>query len=165
MPSNFLENVHIVHCAPSGVCAAAEDFNAAGTMSDIISMKNAETCVFFIITLANLGGNSAISVQACDDVSATNTSNITFNVREISVGAATGGDTHGTISTNVALYTTTTAANYIYAIEVNQGALMASGYEFVRLVLPETTNAAIDGCYFALLTDLRYKPLTATQLS
>ena len=114
----------------------------AGTVySDIVSMSGHNVCQFIIYKGVGATGTSTVTVEACDDVSASNVSAVTFRH-----AAITSGDTHGTYTTDTtAGFTTTAGSSQIYKIDVDAQALAASGYEFVRLKMVEVANDPVLG--------------------
>ncbi|MBT8489649.1 MAG: hypothetical protein KJN62_01235, partial [Deltaproteobacteria bacterium] len=104
----FLEYSHIVHAAPAAIIAANEDIYNGGIASDVISMANAESCVFMIIQNAGVTGSASVQIFACSTVTPTATSAISFKYKRI-----TSGDTHGA-TTETKLLRTTAGADQIY---------------------------------------------------
>lgn len=150
---NFKQINHVIP-----VLAPVADYGAGGFNTDIVSMKNAEHCAFLVTMGANAGGAQTFTVDACDDVSASNTTAIPFYY-SILLGTADPVSTD--VWSDVALATAagvlmTTAAYQTYLIEVNASQVMNTGYEFVRLTGAETTNAAITGGVLAILSGLRH---------
>ncbi len=159
--SSFLETSHVVHCAPSGIIAANEDIFNGDPTTDIISMKNAGSCVFVIVKNAGAVGTATITIESCDDTSASTATAIAYTYRAI-----TTTDTQGAVTAATSAgFTTATTANMIYVIEVNARDLV-DGDSYVRMVCTEVANAEVDGAIFSFLTDLRYQEdALATQLT
>lgn len=148
---SFLHRTHPV-AVTNAMIAAAEDIFNGDPASDVISMKDATNAVFIITTLANAGGNAAITVLACDDTTPSNTAAIPFSYR-----LCTAPDTLGAITrATVTGFTTSTSANITYTIEVDEADLNASGYSYVQLKCTEDTNAAVDGSICGFLTGLTF---------
>lgn len=135
----FLEHVHMVNGVTSAQQAAGEDMYNGGIASDVVSMKNAESAVFIIKQLAGVTGAASVQIFACDDVTPTNTSAISFYYKTV-----TSADTHGA-TTETKLLATTAGANQTIMIEVPAAKLAEVGYEFVQLDITEKTNDAVDG--------------------
>ena len=155
MKTNFLELNKVIHCAPSAVIAANEDFYdgaaAALIASDVISMANADGAVFVLIQNANAGGNSSVRICACDDTTPTTTVAVSFQYQMI-----TAPDTIASVGESKALLTST-GADIIYVLEVDAAKVAEEGYKYVYLQSVEVTNNGVDGAVFAFLTGLRYK--------
>lgn len=134
-----------------GLDAVADAFS--GTVySDIISMKNNNHITFLIHKGVGTTGTSAITVEACDDVSASNSSAIPFSYRAI-----TSGDTHGALTAVASTgFTTSAGSSQLYAIEVDAEALAASGYQYIRLKAVESANDPVLGGIIAILSEPRY---------
>lgn len=118
-----------------GLAPAADSLS--GTVStDILSMKNHGRVRFIILKGAGGTGTSVITVEACDDVSASNSSAVAFRYRNTVAGSDPGDITVATSSG----FTTSTQANEIYEVEVDAEKLLSDGYEFVRLKATEDTD-------------------------
>jgi hypothetical protein len=135
---------HIV----KGLDPVADAFD--GTVySDIVSLKNHGACEFVIYKGVGTTGTSTVTVQACDDVSASTTSAITFKYQAI-----TSGDTHGEMTdATISGFTTTAGSSQLYRIYVNREQLAASGYEFVRLCCVESVNSPVLGGILVVLSE------------
>lgn len=133
-----------------GIDPVADAF--AGTVySDIVSMRNHGTVEFIIYKGVGATGTSTITVEACDDVSASTTSAVPFYYQAI-----TSGDTHGTLTAAAATgFTTTAGSSQLYRILVSAKALAASGYEFVRLAAVEVVNSPVIGGILIAMYDSR----------
>jgi len=152
MKLNFIEKNHVVHCATNAIIAANEDMFASGWAGDVISMANAESAVFMIVTNSNAGGQASVYVNACDDTTPTTTAKISFYYKEI-----TSGDTQGA-TTETKEFATSTGLNVAYAIEVPAAKVAEynSAYEYIQLQVTEKTAQAVDGGVIGFLTGLRY---------
>ena len=147
------QNTHIIP-----VLAPVADFGAGGFDTDIVSMKNASHLTFLVVMGANAGGAQTFTVEASDDVSASNTAAIAFNYKVLlgtadPVSTDVWGALTAATSSGVLM---STAAYQTFAIEVDASVVQAEGYEFVKLVGAETTNAAILGGVYAILSGLRH---------
>lgn len=145
--------------AVKGIDPVADAF--AGTAStDIVSMRNNHLVEFIIYKGVGTTGTSTITVEACDDVSASNTSAIPFWYQAI-----TSGDTPGAITAAAATgFTTTAGSSQIYRVWADARELASSEYEFVRLTATEVVNSPVLGGVLILLhesTDGRDVPATA----
>jgi len=112
----------------------------AGTVNtDIVSMRNYKTAEFIIFKGVGAVGTSTVTIDACDDVSASTTSAVAF-LYQIS----TTKDTWGAVTkATSAGFTTTAGSAQIYRVWVDASVLGEVGYEFVRMTLTEVANAAV----------------------
>lgn len=163
MKLNFIEKSHVIHCATSAIIAANEDMFDGGWAGDVISMANADSAVFLIVTNANAsGGQASVYVNACDDTTPTTTAKISFYYKEI-----TSGDTQGTTS-ETKEFATSTGANCAYVVEVPAAKVAEynTSYEYIQLQVTEKTNQAVDGGVIGFLTGLRFaSDAESTQLT
>lgn len=131
-----------------GLDPVADAFS--GTVySDVISMRNHQTCEFVIYKGVGATGTSTITVQACDDTTPSTTSAIEFAYQEIA-----SGDTPGSITkATTAGFTTTAGSSGIVRVFVDADQLAASGYGFVRLKAVESVDSPVLGGILAILTE------------
>lgn len=123
------------------------DFTAGDVETDIFSMENWSSITFFVFKGAGGTGATVATVEACDDVSASNVDEIAFRYSSNTATDVIGDLTDAT-SSGVAI---TAGANEIWAITVNADELTL-GYKFVRLVLTESDSTAVTGCVLAILS-------------
>jgi hypothetical protein len=125
----------------------------AGTVySDIVSMKNHNHVQFILIKGVGATGTSTITIEASDDVSASNVEAVPFHYQAI-----TSGDTHGALTAATTTgFTTTAGSSQLYKIEVDVEALLSSGYEYIRLKAVEVANDPVLGGILINLTEPRY---------
>lgn len=163
---SILERIRPVHAGNSSFVAANEDIFFGSPTTDVINLENAQGVLFIIATNANAGSGAAtITIEACDDVTPSNTTAIAFRYQTVSadVQSAVSAST----STGLASVGT---ANTIYLIEVDAADVAAASVNstynnpYVRLKATETQSDAVDGAILAILIGTRYSPLTATQL-
>lgn len=123
-----------------GIDPVADAF--AGTVySDIVSMKGHAHCQFIIIKGVGTTGTSTITVEACDDVSASNTTAVPFSYQAI-----TSGDTAGDFTTVADTgFATTAGSSQLYAIYVDWDDIVATGYGYVRLAAVEVADDPVLG--------------------
>jgi len=112
----------------------------AGTVySDVINMKNIIRGAFVLHKGVGATGVSTITIEACDDVTPSNTSAIAFEYQK-----NTTGDTYGAVgkatADGVALTAGSSQANVFY---VDAARLAKSGYGYVRLKAVESTDSAV----------------------
>ena len=139
---------HIVNALPP----VADAFS--GTVySDIINMKNYNHIQFIIQRGAASGaGTATITVEACDDVSASNVSAVPFVHQD-----CVSGDTFGAITKVAATgFLAASGANGIFKIDVDTEALLASGYSYIRLKSVEGVDFTYVGGIIAVLTEARF---------
>jgi len=123
----------------------ADAFDSTPT-TDIINMKNLSRILFVVHIGVGATGTSTFTVEACDDVSASNVSAIPFYYREI-----TTGDTEGAIALKASTGVVDTAgSSKILLIEVREDALAASGYGYVRVKAVESVNSPVLGGILAI---------------
>lgn len=136
----------------------ADRYNA-NPATDIINMADYTHCNFFLHEGAGGTGTVKLIVQACDDVSATATTDLAFRYR-----VAQTGDTFGAWTEIAATgYTTVAGANKIVQVEVDNQQL-PDGKPYVRLSLTEVANDPCDAGVLAVLSGPRYgaeSPATA----
>lgn len=133
-----------------GLDPVADAFD--GTVySDIINMKNHEEITFVIYKGVGTTGTSTITVEACDDASASNSAAIAFDYQAI-----TSGDTHGAMTAATTTgFTTTAGSSQLYLIRVKAQAL-SNNYGYVRLKAVEVANSPVLGGILAILSGPRY---------
>lgn len=143
-----------------GLDPVADGFAGAAVYTDIISMKNHKHLTFLIYKGVSTGGtdDGVITVQACDDVSASHTSAIPFRYQAI-----TSGDTPGAITAVAATgFSITPGSSQLYAIYVNASDLASSGYGYVRLKQAEVTNDPVVVGVVAILSEGKYEQEVST---
>ena len=114
----------------------------AGTVyTDIWSMRNYGAAEVIRYDGVGTTGTSLITVEACDDVSASTTSAVPFKYQEIASGDIPGAITNAT----TAGFTTTAGSSKIIRIYVDASVLASSGYEFCRAKFVEVADAAVLG--------------------
>lgn len=138
-----------------GLSPSADLYNG-DPATDIFNMENYDK-ICFVLHQADGGGTTGkatITVEACDDVSATHKSAIAFKYRKMTTGAS---DVMGAVTAATASgFTTTANEDTVYFIEVS-AADLPSGYPFVRMQLTESVNDPVSGSVLAYLMGARYK--------
>jgi len=150
----FIEQNHLV----KGLDPVADAF--AGTVSsDIVKMEEFGRVVFIVYKGVGATGTSTITVEASDDVSASNTSAVPFHYRAVTSTDVPGSVTAATTSG----FTTTAGSSQIYAIEVDSVALAAdgNGYGYVRLKAVESVNSPVLGGILIIQGEPRYASAVA----
>ena len=128
----------------------AADFMSGTVYTDIVNMAGFDRCCFIIERVTSTG-TSTITVEASDDVSASNVSAIPFYSRD-----TTTGDTPGTFTSRAATGYIPAAGAELTEIEVDVAALSASGYHYVRLKAVESVNDPVVGSVLIELYGARY---------
>lgn len=144
----FIENCHFVNAVPPVADALVDG------SSDIVKMEEFGKVVFVIQTGVGATGTSTVTIEACDDVTPSNSSAIPFHYRKITVA-----DTHAAVTAVAAAGVATVAgSNDMYVFEVDADALAedGNGYEYVRLTLVEVTDSPVLAGILVLQLDARY---------
>ncbi len=131
---SLLEELHVI----SGLAPVADAGN--GTVyTDVVSMENAAVALFTMHKGVGATGTSTITIEACDDVTPSNTSAIPFRYAQV-----TTGDTAGTLTAATSAgFTTTAGNNTIVQVEVDAGELAASGYGYCRMKMVEVVDSPV----------------------
>jgi len=108
----------------------------AGTVySDIVRCDGGKV-IFILQRGAGASGRSTLTVEACKDVSPTETAAVPFRYKEIS-----GVDVEGELTEAAAAgYQMTAGANRIDIIEVDAARLAAEGFAYCRLKAVDTVS-------------------------
>ena len=147
MPNNVMQNIHFV----KGIDPVADAF-ASTVSSDIVNMGDYAGVTFVIYKGVGTTGTSTITVEASDDVSASNTTAIPFRYKAI-----TTDDTEGALTIAAAAgFATTAGSSEIYVIEVDSEELGDTGYQYVRLTAVEVANDPVLGGVLILMHGNRY---------
>ena len=146
---SLLEQLHGV----KGLDPVADAFS--GTVySDIISLREHTNILFIIHKGVGATGTSTITVQACDDISASNSSAVAFRYKAI-----TSTDVQGSLTTaTTAGFALTAGSSQMYMVEANVEELLASGYEYIRLKAVEVVNDPVLAGVAVLLSGNRFGP-------
>lgn len=144
---------------------------ALNTNSQVINLSNAQSCSFFIIKGAGGVGTATITVDACDNLTPSNTAKAPFKYRRC-IGGGIATDTWGAVTDRTAAqnFVTTAAANDLYEIIVDPAEIGnvvvngARGRRFCRLSVAQVDATAVLWSVLCILYDLRNKqdvPITA----
>lgn len=134
----------------------------SGTVaSDEINMSDAHAVTFFIHWGVGATGTVTVTVEACDDTSATNTTAIPFKYRRNSATDVFGALTDAT----TAGFTTTAGSAQTYVIEVDANQMADTGYKYVRLKTVEVVDSPILATTFALVQIAKPRAVTSTVLT
>lgn len=120
--------------------------------SDVVNMRDWKTATFIVYAGVGATGTSVVTVEACDNVTPSNTSAVPFTYREILTG-----DTEGTLTKAAASgFTMTAGSSRLAIIEVESEALAASGYQFCRLKAVESVDSPVLGGILIRLSGPRF---------
>lgn len=141
------ESTHIV----TGIAPVADAF--AGTVSsDVVNMEGCSGVRFIVHIGVGTTGTSTLTVEACDDVTPSNTTAIAYNYKQI-----TSGDTDVAFAAaTTAGFTTTAGSNKIIIIDVPASAIASTGYGYIRLKAVEVANDPVLGGVLIEQYGLRY---------
>src|ERR1035437_1940247 len=110
MSALLIERLHF----SKGIDPAANPW-ASTVYSDVVNMKEWYRVLFVGYAGAGTTGTTTVTVLACDDVSHTNSTAITFRYREI-----LSGDTEGTLTAaTTAGFLTTAGSSRMWLVEVD----------------------------------------------
>lgn len=123
-----------------GLDPVADAFAGTAT-SDIINLENIIEGAFVVYKGVGTTGTSTITLEACDDVSASHTSAIAFEYQSNTTGDAYSAVTAATS----AGFATTAGSSQQYVIYVHAAKLAASGYGYVRLKATEVVDSPVLG--------------------
>lgn len=131
----------IIHSVPLALAPDA-DALAGSKATDVISMAHATSVAFQITHGVGATGTYTVTVEACDDVTPSNTAAIAFRYRTLTT--AGGLDTWSDWTDATASgFTITAGSNQAVWVEVVESDL-TNGYGFVRLATTEVVDAAVD---------------------
>ncbi len=144
----FSEIGHFVNALPP-----VADALAGTKYSDVISLKEHGQITFIVQKGVGTTGVSALTVQACDDTTPSNTSAITFHSRSV-VSTDVPGDL---TARTTAGYSTQAGSNHLEIITVTHDDMIADGneYGYVRLKAVESADDPVLAGVLAVLTEPR----------
>lgn len=147
MPTKALQYIHPM----KGLDAVADAF--AGTVySDIFNMGDFHSILFIVHKGVGTTGTSTLTIEASDDVSASNVTAIPFRYKLI-----TSGDTEGALTAaTTAGFTTTAGSSQLYALEASSEEMGDTGYQYIRLKAVESANDPVLGGVLAFGCGNRY---------
>ncbi len=129
----------------TGINAVAQAFDAT-VNSDVVSMRDYNTCIFIVHWGVGTTGTTVLTVEAVSNVGASNPETVKFYYREnqdaITLAATTG-------------FNTTAGSNQTIMIEVKADFLPASK-PFVQLQAVENDNDPLLGGVLIMLMDPRH---------
>lgn len=127
------------------------DFMSGTVYTDIIEVAG-DGIAFLVYKGAGAVGTSTITVQACDDTSASSSSAVPFWYKRISTT-----DSGWTAATTTG-FTTTASASDMYLIAAPKDVFASTGYKYARLAAVEVVDNAVLGGIVAFVYGLRYNP-------
>lgn len=152
---NPLEELHLV----KGIDPVADAL--AGTVNSDIFKVDGAGAFFIIYKGAGATGTSVITVEACDDVTPSNSTAVAFLYR-----ACTSGDTWGDVTAATSAgFTLTAGASQLYMIQVPAANVGAEGYGYVRLHAVESANDPVLGGVLGGIYGLRHAPQPDTTIT
>jgi hypothetical protein len=132
-----------------GLAPVADAFSGSSVASDVVNMEHYNRCTFIVITGVGTTGTSTFTVEACDNVTPSNTSAVAFTARSYDNSDVPGAVT-AVASTG---FDNTAGSNRIHVIEVESEALAASGYGYVRLKAVEVADSPVLGGILIMLSE------------
>jgi hypothetical protein len=142
-----LKNMHFV----KGLDPVADAFS--GTVgSDVVDVSEHGAVLFLVYKGVGATGTSTITVEACDDVTPSNTTAVPFYYKAITStdiqGAMTAATTAG--------FTTTAGSSQMYAVQVSAQELASAGYKYARLKAVEVVDSPVLGGIAIALLNPKY---------
>ena len=140
----------VVNFVHNTLTAHEDIFNGTPT-SDIVNMDGWTECLWLIDKSAGGTGTAVITVESCDDTSATTATAVAFDYQ-----AMTSGNTWGSRTAAAAGgFTTTAGANQGYKVWIRADELSGTD-KFVRLKATESANDPVDGAIVTVLLGPKY---------
>lgn len=133
----------------------------AGTANSDIIKVDGDGIEFIVITGVGATGTSTFTVDACDDVTPTNTTAVAFWYKEIT---SDPGDLTWTLATSSG-FTRTAGSNAMFRIWVPADLVGATGYGYARLTATEVVDSAVLGGVLARVVNTRKQPQPATVIT
>lgn len=122
-----------------GIDPVADAFDSTQS-TDVVDMAEFERVIFLSVIGVGATGSSTVTIEACDDIVPTNTVAIGYMSRD------DHQDAEGAITARAAAgYIPTVGSSRINSFEVDQQALAASGYRYVRAKFVESVNSPVLG--------------------
>lgn len=154
--SNFPDNLHYVNALPP----VADAFAGAAVVSDVIKVTG-QGIEFLVWTGVGATGTSTFTVLACDDVTPSNTTAVTFWYKEVT---SDPGDTTWTLATTSG-WTRTAGSNAMFRIWVPADLVGAAGYGYAQLKAVEVTDSPVLGGILAILHGADFDPNISTVIT
>lgn len=142
MSGLLMERLHFI----KGLDPIADAFSGASVASDIVDMSEFSRLLFVVYAGVGVTGTSTFTVEACDDIVASNTSAIAHKSRLIATA-----DTEGAITDRAAAgHIPTAGSSKIVLFEIHESALASLGYRYVRLKAVESVDSPVLGSILVL---------------
>ena len=155
-----MNTVERLHWVP-GIYPAA-DFMDGTVTTDVMKCQGAGIDYLIIRGDATAGTETGtVTVLACDDVTPTNTTAVTFIYRISTTPDVWSAWTEAT----VAGFVMTAGDNQVYEVFVSAQALGAEGYAYAQLQIVEVINDPVVGAVMMAVVDPTYQPVPATLLT
>ncbi len=148
--AKIIQQIHLYH---TGAITAHEDMYNGDPATDVVNMEGFDGAVWIITESAGATGTAVVTVEACDDVTPSNTTAIQFTYQAGALVDTMGATTVATASG----FTTTAGANKVYIIEADAADIAATGYSYVRMQLTEGVDSPVDGGIVGFLVRGRHK--------
>lgn len=144
---------------------------AMNANSQVVNLTNYQSCSFIIIKGAGAVGTATITVDACDNLTPSNTAKAPFKYRRC-IGGGIATDAWGALTDRTAVqnFVTTAAANDMYEIVVDPADIgnvvvnSLRGNRFVRLSIAQVDATAVLWSVLVVLSNPKYAqdvPVTA----
>jgi hypothetical protein len=134
-----------------GLDPVADAF-AGTTGSDIVDITGHQSATFIIYKGVGATGTSTVTVEACDDVTPSNTTAVPFYYRAI-----TSNDTNGAMTAATTTgFATTAGSSQVYVVEVDEQELASAGYKYVRLKMVEVVDSPVLGGILIVLNNPKF---------
>lgn len=153
-----MKNVEKFHAVPV-LYPVADAFT--GTVNTDIVKCAGEGVLFEITKGVGATGTSTITVDACDDVTPSNTTAVAFQYRASTTPDTWGAWTQATSSG----FTTTAGSNQMYQIYVEGSLLAEQGYGYARLTAVEVVDSPVLGGVTAYIVTPIYATLPFSVLT
>lgn len=131
------------------------DFSDTAQSGDIVSLRGHEKFVALIYKGVGASGTSTITVEGCDTIVPGTATAVAFRYREFITANL---DTAGAIkSATSAGFTTTAGSSQLYVVEIDAEALLALGFNFVRVTMTEVVNSPVLGGIVYLMCGAKFR--------
>lgn len=151
----LLERLHFI-----GGIAPDADF-ASGTVATDIFECTGEGAYFLVWYGTNASsGASTLTIEACDNVTPSNTTAVAFMYRASTTFDTWGSWTQATSSG----FTVGGSADSAWQVYVPAAELASEGYGYVRLKMVESTAQQADGVVCAYIVNPRYQPEASSRI-
>ena len=139
--------------------APVADYDAGGVSSDIVNCEDYDKVVFLVVKGVGVTGTGVLTIEASDDVSASNTTAVPYRSIEV-----TGADVTSAAPTERAAagFTMTAGSATLIAAEVDAVELSKAGYKYVRATLTESVDSPVLAGIVVLMGSPRYSPPKTT---